>query len=147
MKFISVILAIVVLCIMFPIALGAIHDAQTDSQTDTFAGVVVAAGSTDVVLTKDLWKERTGSVTAITSSDAGASPVASVYNPATNTLTITGLGAGTPQDLTVTYDYSGTEDFTGLGDLMGLTPLLIWIAVIGGLIFGGVMFARSKGWF
>lgn len=147
MKFVGVIVGIVVICIMFPIALTAIHSAQTDSQSDTFAGCVVAAGATDVVLTVDLWGDRTGSVTAMTATGAGAVPVASTYTAATNTLHITGLGADTPQDVTVTYDVTGTADFTGLGDVMGLTPLLIWIAIIGGLIFGGVMFAKNKGWF
>ncbi len=146
MKFIGVILGIVIICIMFPIALTAIHNAQTDSKTDTFNACVVSAGATDVVLTSDPWKDRTGSITAITSSDPGAVPVASSYNTTTNTLHITGLGAVTPQNITVTYDYDNNADFTGLNDIMGLTPLLMWIGIIGALIFGGFMFVKSKGW-
>lgn len=143
-KTLMVIIGVVVVVIMFPMVMTAIHNSQTDSVTETFAGSVVAAGSTTVTLTTDPWKDRTASVTAMTATGAGAVPVASTYNTATNALVITGLGADTPQDITVTYDYDATSDFTGLGDMMGITPLLIWIAIIGVIAFGGFMFARSK---
>ena len=146
MKWVYTIIGIIVICLMFPLAMTGIHSAQTDSQTDVFPACVVAGTTTDVVLTEDLWGDRSGSVTAITATGAGAVPVAGTYVAATNTLTITGLGADTPQDITVTYDIDGTTDFTGLGEIMGLTPLLIWVAIIGGVLFAGWGVAKSKGW-
>lgn len=143
-KALMVIIGVVVVVIIFPLAMTAIHNSQTDSVTESFAASVVAAGSTTVTLTTDPWKDRTASVTAMTATGAGAAPVASSYTTATNALVITGLGADTPQDITVTYDYDATTDFTGLGDMMGLTPLLMWISIIGVIAFGGFMFVRSK---
>ncbi len=143
-KAVLTIIGVVVIVIMFPLVMGAIHNSQTDVMTVEFPGCVVAGGQTTVTLTVDPWKDRTSSITSVTSSEAGATPVASSYNTTTNTLTITGLGAVTPQDITVTYDYDATADYTGLGEMMGLTPLLIWIAIIGAIAFGGFMFVKSK---
>jgi hypothetical protein len=143
-KTIGIILGVVIFAIMFPIVLDAMDDAQTSSQTDSFPGCVVAALATDVVLTLDLYEGRTTSVTAMTATGAGAVPVASTYTAGTNTLHITGLGADTPQDITVTYEYDRTTDFTGLSQFMRLTPLLLWLGVIFALIGGAFLFWKSR---
>lgn len=143
-KIIMVILAVVVFCIMFPVALNAIDDAQQSTQADAFPACVVAATATDVVLTEDLFGGRVANVTALTATGAGAVPVASTYTEATNTLHVTGLGADTPQDLTVSYGYDRTTNFTGLGAFMNLTPLLMWLGIIFALLGGAFMFVKSR---
>lgn len=138
------ILIVVFLAIMFPIVLDSINEAQTESQLDEFNGCVVADGETDVVLTLDLYEARLTSVTALTASDS-ETPNAASYVEGTKTLTVDGLGATTPQDITVTYLYDRTTDFTGLSSFMRLTPLFLWIAALGGLIGGGIfVVARSR---
>jgi hypothetical protein len=144
-KIIGVVLGVVILAIMFPIFMDSLTDSQTELQLDLFPGCVVAGGETDVVLTQDLFKDRTAHITEMTSDDPGATPVATTYVPATNTLTIGGLGAVTPQDITVTYRYDITDDYTGLGEFMGLTPLLIWLGIIFALIGGVFLYAKSRG--
>ena len=143
-KTIGIIMAVVVVAIMFPIVMDSITDAQTTAQLDTFAGSVVAAGATDVVLTEDLYEDRVGSVSALTATGAGAVPIASTYTAATNPLHITGLGADTPQDITVNYVYDSAAGFTGLSAFMRLTPLLMWLALIVAILGGGFMFVKGK---
>lgn len=143
-KVLGGILLIVIFAIMFPIVMESITDAQTDSVTDSFPGCIVGGGETDVVLTQDLYEARTSSVTSMTATGSGAVPVADSYVEATNTLTISGLGADTPQDITVTYIYDRTEDFTGLSQFMRLTPLLMWLAVMAALVGGAIFAFRSK---
>lgn len=79
------------------------HSGDFGIKTETFSGCVVALGETDVMLKYDLYLDAVANVITITSSSSGATPVANAYVPATNSLNITGLGATTPQDLTVTY--------------------------------------------
>lgn len=146
MKVIVLIIGIVIVAIMFPMVLDAIHDSQAEVQNDGFAGCVVAAGQTDVVLTIDPFNNALTSIETITADGAGAVPIALAYVPATNTLTIGGLGADTPQAITVAYEYDNAAAYTGLSEMMNFTPMLIWVAIIGSLLFAGFGFAKSKGW-
>lgn len=129
---------IVFAMMMMPIAVDSVFNVQTDPQADAFPGCVVAAGATDVVLTEDLWQDDNDFVTAITATGAGAVPVAGVYTPASNTLNVTGLGADTPQDLTVTYATEVNEEYAGINAIVGLVPLLIVVGIIIVAIINGL---------
>ena len=139
----SVVLGIIfvaIMMIMMPLVMSSTHDLQTDSQTDSYAAAVVGGGSTDVVLTEDLWNDDTSYVTAMTADGALAVPVADSYVNATNTLTITGLGADTPQAITVTYEYGALDDYTGMGEMAAVAPLLIFISLIAAVV-GGIFYS------
>lgn len=134
----SVIL-IVIAMLMMPIAIDGVHTAITDTITaEAHNGCVVAAGATDVVLAQDPLDNKTAWVTAITATGAGAVPVASTYTAGTNTLHVTGLGADTPQNLTVTYDYEVNTAYAGVNSITNLIPLLVVVGLIVVAIINGL---------
>jgi hypothetical protein len=125
------IVLIVIALILLPVSLDAVHGALTDRRTTPFAGCVVAATITDVVIPlPGLYRDSNIYVTGITATGAGAVPVAGAYVAGTRTLTVTGLGAVTPQDLTVTYDYEVNQAYNGVNAILGLIPLLIVVGLI-----------------
>jgi hypothetical protein len=130
---------IVIALLMLPIAIDGVHDAVTDTATaEAFPGCVVAAGATDVVLAHDPLDNSTAWVTAITATGAGAVPVANTYTTLTNTLNVTGLGADTPQNLTVTYDYEVNAAYAGANSLLNLIPLLVVVGLVLVAIINGL---------
>jgi hypothetical protein len=135
----SVILIVIAL-LMIPLVISSVHGVMTDSRTQAFPGCVVAATTTDVVLTAGfgLYRGDNHEVTGLTASGAGAVPAAGTYVAGTRTLTVTGLGAVTPQDLTVTYNYEANQAYNGVNAIVGLIPLLVvvglmLVAVINGM--------------
>lgn len=146
-KFKGVILSIILIVIallLLPLTISSTHDAMTDTATQTFAGCVVAATATDVVLTNELYEEDVTYVVTITATGAGAVPVANTYTAATNTLNITGLGADTPQDIVVTYDWDPNTDYNGVNAIVGLIPLLVVVGLIIVAIVNG-LWSMKKG--
>lgn len=137
---------VVVLLIMFPMVLDATHDLQTDDQTQTFAAVATGAGvvEADVVLTYDLFSDTIASVTSVTSDNVADTPAASAWTGATNTLTVDGLAESDTRTLTVTYEYDGLTSYSGMSSLAGLTPLLLWFAVLAVLIGSMVQAVKQR---
>lgn len=129
--------------LLTPIVIDATFDTATDAQTDAFPACVVAGGATDVVLTEDLLSSNTIYVSAMTATGAGAVPVANTYTAATNTLNITGLGADTPQDVTVTYSYDAVAGYNGVGPVLWIIPLLVILGIVIVVIFNGLWALKS----
>jgi hypothetical protein len=133
------IVLIVIALILLPVSLDAVHGAVTDRRTTAFPGCVVAATETDVVIpVPGLYRDSMIYITAMTATGGGAVPAHHAYVAGTRTLTINGLGADTPQDITVTYDYEVNGAYNGVNAILGLVPLLIVVglmivAVINGL--------------
>ena len=48
----------------------------------------------------------------------------------------TGLAADDSRTLTITSETDALGDYTGMGALVGIAPLLIFVAVIGAVVFG-----------
>ncbi len=132
------IIMVSVMFVLFPIILDSSHELQTDATTETEAAVVTGVGVTnaDVVLTNDPWQDDVDYVLTITSDEVTDVPVANTYTTATNTLNITGLAADDSRTLTITYETDALGDYTGMGALVGIAPLLIFVAVIGAVVFG-----------
>jgi len=127
---------IAVLMIMFPLVMTATHDLQTDDQVDADLAIT----TDDVTLTVSLWKAEVASVLSIVGNgteEAGAITAAS-YVEATKVLTLAGVTDSTTA--TVTYEMDGLTDYTGMGTLVGITPLLIWIAILAAVL-GGIWFS------
>jgi len=132
------IIGVVILIILFPMVLTATHDIQTEQQTD--AGLAIATDPDDVVLTQDLWQGDVNSVISAVDSEGNAL-TATVYVPATNTLTVTGWV--TPADTcAIVYEIDGLTAYTGMGALVGITPLLIWIGFL--VSFLGAIWVGAK---
>lgn len=129
---------VAVLMIVFPIVMGATHDLQTVEQVD--ADLAITAGPPiTVTLTETLWKARSSCVISMVGDNAGDVFVYSSY--ANKVLTVTCTPAvPVSTTMTVTYEVDGLTDYTGMGALVGITPLLIWIAVLATVI-GGIWFA------
>lgn len=138
------IIGVAILMIIFPIIMSSTHDLKTDSIVQTAAAVVTGAGevAADVVLTNDLYNDDNGSVISITSNNVADTPVAGTYTAATNTLNITGLAASDTRTLTITYEFDALTDYTGMSAMVGMTPLLIWVAILA-IVVGGTWFAMK----
>jgi hypothetical protein len=138
------IIGVAILMIIFPIIMDSTHELETDPQVDTFAAVTTGAGETaaNVVLTRDLYNDSNTSVLTIISDLPTDNPVAGTYTPATNTLNVTGLTAGSSRTLTITYEYAALTDYTGMDAMVGMTPLLIWVAILA-IVVGGTWFAMK----
>ena len=127
---------VAVLMIVFPIVMTATHDLQTENQTD--AGLACTSDPDDVTLTEDLWNADTDSVVSAVDSE-GNLLTATAYVEATKVLTVTGWV--TPATTcTIVYETDALTTYTGMGPLVGITPLLIWIAVLA-TVLGSIWFA------
>jgi hypothetical protein len=139
-KVIIGLIMVAVLMIVFPIVMSATHDLQTENQTD--AGLACISDPEDVTLTKDLWNADIGSVISGVDSE-GNVLTATAYVEATRVLTVTGWV--TPADTcTIVYETDALTSYTGMSPLVGITPLLIWIAIIA-IVIGGTWFAFKHG--
>ena len=141
------IIGIAIVMIIFPLIMDSTHDVQADTDVDTFAAVTTGAGvyEADVVLTEDLYNDDNSYVTSVTSDNGGDTPVAGTYVAGTNTLTVTGLAESDTRDLTVTYEYGALDNYTGMDAIVGMTPLLIWVAILA-MLGAGTWFAmKGKG--
>jgi len=141
---VSVILIIVALLLM-PLVVDGVHDARTDTVTEAFPGCVVGGGATDVVLAHALYRGVEVDVTAITATGAGAVPAFNTWTAGTLTLNIDGLGADTPQDITVTYDYDAVGGYAGVGSIVGLIPLFVVIGIVIVAILNGLWAMKKDG--
>lgn len=134
-KIVIGLIMVAVLMIVFPIVMSATHDLQTDEQTDT--GLECIATPQDVTLTEDLWRGNINSVESAVDSE-GNTLTATAYVKATKVLTVEGWV--TPATTcTIVYEMDALTEYTGMGPLVGITPLLIWIAILAAVL-GGIWF-------
>jgi hypothetical protein len=130
MSTVMLIVGIAVSVLFFPMVLSSMDSIQFASNTGT--GETTA----DVVLSTALYNDDNGHVTSITSTVGTDVPVAGTYVAATKTLTVTGLTASESRTLTVIYDSDNLSDYTGLGTIVSLSPLIIWLVILGALGIG-----------
>lgn len=124
--------------VFFPNIIDATHEAQTDQQTDAFTSVTVADGKASIVLSRPLWSESQYSIVSITAPDATL-PRYYSYDDVTKTLVLQGMGATTPQDIDVSYEYDATLEYTGLGTSLGIFPFLLIVVLVLALL-GSIVF-------
>jgi len=138
MSTVMLIVGIAVSVLFFPMVLSSMDSIQFASNTGTYAAVTTGVGETtaDVVLSTALYNDDNGHVTSITSTVGTDVPVAGTYVAATKTLTVTGLTASESRTLTVIYDSDNLSDYTGLGTIVSLSPLIIWLVILGALGIG-----------
>ncbi len=141
------IVGIAITMIVFPIIMDSTHDVQTNADSQVFAAVVTGAGvvEADVVLTDAVWEDLVANVTSVTSNNVADTPVAATYTAATNTLHVTGLAAADTRGLTVAYTNDALTNYTGMSAMVGVTPLLIWVAIIGIAVAGIWVGFKGKG--
>jgi hypothetical protein len=141
----SVVLVVIAL-LLIPLVTGSAESVITDTITDSYPAQVVAGTEATVTLTQSLYLGLSpGMVTGLTADGVGAVPVASTYTEAgPRTLLITGLGADTPQAITVTYKYEVNDDYDGVNDITALIPLLVVVGLFIVAIFNG-MWALKQG--
>ena len=136
------IIGVAILMVIFPIIMSSTQELQTTRQVDTFAAVTTGAAETtsEVTLSRGLYSDDTSYVLSITSDVGTDTPVAGTYVPSTNSLTVTGLTASEIRALVVTYEYDALTAYTGMSAMVGMTPLLIWVAILA-IVVGGTWFA------
>jgi len=136
------IIGVAILMIIFPIIMSSTNELKTDAYTQTIPTVTTGAGetTTDIVLTLDLYNADTTKIISITSDNIADTPVAGTYTEATKTLNVTGLAESDTRTLTITYSYDALEEYTGMSAMVGMTPLLIWVAILA-IVVGGTWFA------
>ncbi len=126
-----------------PTVLTGVNEFRTTDREDVYS-VDTAAASTDVVLTQDLYSDATYNVTSVSSNVTEDAPLASSYEAATNTLTITGLSGDAVHRLTVDYKINALTEFPGAASGASTVPLFLILGVIG-IIAGAVYSATRHG--
>lgn len=129
---------LVIALLMIPLVMDSVHTAVTDTRTQTFNGCVVAATATTVTLTDDPLNNSTDWVTSVTSATEGVTPTITSYNGGTNALVLGSLGATTPQNITVTYDYEVNGEYAGVNSITNLVPMLVVVGLILVAIINGI---------
>lgn len=119
-----------------------VHDWRTDVNTQNFI-VTTAPAETEkeVVLTHDLFLYEVDEVHSITSTIA-ETPVATDYNEVTNELTVSALDDDNTRTLTIVY-YSEVDD-TIMQAIGPFLNILIFLALIGGVVWGTVHRVRGR---
>lgn len=132
------IIMVAILFIMFPIVMTSAHELQTDETTHTEAAVATGAGefAADVVLTDPLWADEAASVISIASDNVDDTPAAGTYTAATQTLNVTGLAESDTRTLTIVHETDALTDYTGMGQMVAVAPLLLFMGVLGAMVFG-----------
>jgi hypothetical protein len=139
MKVVIGIIGITILMVIFPIIMTSTHDLQTDQASQVFADVITAGVTTvTVTLTQPIWNSDAAYVDSIVSDGQGDTPTA-VTAPASTKIVVGGLETSATRDLTVDYQVDALTDYTGMGALVGITPLLIWVSILG-IVIAGIWF-------
>ncbi len=128
---------VAVLMIVFPIVMDATHDLQVESQTDTDLALSGTPPAGTCTLTVDLWNADTDSVLSAIDDQDNVLTMTS-YNETTRVLTVGNVHTSATT-ATIIYEVDGLTEFTGMGALVGITPLLIWIAILAAVL-GGIWF-------
>ena len=144
MKSVSLIIGAGVLILLFGAILAGINDFRTDNVEEPH-NVTTAANVTTVaiVLSQELFGDNTISAT-VSSNLTDDAPVPSSYASTTQTLTISGLQAGSYRRLTIDYEVDGLWDYPGAGLVARMWPVMLGIGVIG-IIVGAVVAATKRG--
>lgn len=129
---------LVIALLMIPLVMDSVHTAVTDTRTQTFNGCVVAATATTVTLTDDPLNNSTDWITSVTSATGGVTPSITSYTAGTNALVLGDLGATTPQNITVTYDYEVNGEYAGVNSITNLVPMLVVVGLILVAIINGI---------
>lgn len=132
------IIMVAVMFVLFPIVMDSSHELQTDVYTQTEAAVVTGVGevAADVVLDEALWDDSNTHVLSVASDNVADTPVAGVYTAGTQTLNVTGLAASDTRTLTIVYEHDALTDYTGMGQMVAVAPLLLFMGVLGAMVFG-----------
>jgi hypothetical protein len=142
MKILEKFIGVVVILLLIGYVFTGIDDARQKPYTQTAPLVVTASSNTaDVALVKPLFNDDLTSVTAITSSNSTDSPAVTDYNPAGDTLTVSGLTANSTRTLSIAYTYArlaGAQD-----TLFSILPFLIVIGVL--FVVGMSWWASRRG--
>ena len=105
-----------------------------ESQTRTLTVTYKYKDTADVVLDNALWQDATDSVLSISSTQT-ETPTASSYAAGTKALTVGGLAAAADRDLTIKYEHDALILFTGFGSIVAISPLILWLAMIGACLY------------
>jgi hypothetical protein len=147
-KSMSVVLGIVAVAIcfiVFPILLTSAHDVQTDQAVRTTTGVVTTTGSdATITLATALFKTRAADVIGVSSSESGDTPTLSAVVNGTQVV-IGGLATSATRTLNVTYEYDALTDYTGLSSIVSVSPLIIFIGVLGVVVASAWFAWKAKG--
>lgn len=138
------VVAIAIVFIVFPIILNGVDEIQTDVAIQTAAGVETTSGTTaTLTLSTALFATRAADISAISSDESGDTPTVSTVSNGT-VVVIGGLATSATRDLGVTYYVDALTDYTGLSSIVGVSPMLIFIGILG-IVIGGAFYAWKHG--
>lgn len=112
---------------------GGVHDFRTEEITQNVVVATEAETTAEIALSSELFSDKTSEVISISSS-ISETPVATSYDPETQTLTVAALTASSERTLTIEY-YSQIDD-----EFMPIIGPFLLI-----LVFGGIFFAIVYG--
>lgn len=124
---------VLILILMFPNITGSIHEADTSNFTDTFLNVTTGVGvsTASVNLTQPLYNNDVKEILAVTSDNTNDLPSSLSYTASTQVYTIKALEANASRNITVLYNTGAVGGFLGISKLLSITPLLIFLAILG----------------
>lgn len=144
-KVLSAVIAVVAIAIafvVFPIITDATTDLLTDEYTQTVASATAVDGKYQATLSHDVFDNKTGSVLSVTSNEATDNPVVVSVNE--KQVTISGLDSSeATRDLTIKYQSGALGDYVGLEAIVKITPMLIYVVMILGLVVGVLKTGRD----
>lgn len=137
------IVAVAISFIVFPILLTSAHEIQTDEVIKSTTGVITTSGtSATMTLATALYKTRAADVIGVSSSEASDTPTLSTVVDGTQVV-IGGLATSATRTIAVTYNVDALTDYTGLGAIVGVSPMLIFIGILG-VVVAGAWFSWSN---
>lgn len=144
MKAMSLIIGAMVVMLLFGAVLGAVNATRmVDFQEQHDITTAAAETTADVVLSQDLYGDKTSNVN-VTSDLSTDAPIAFTYVSDTQTLTINGLDDDATRRLTLTYKIDNLDDFLGLGIAIKVWPTFLILGVIG-IIVAAVYTGTRRG--
>lgn len=137
------VVSIAIVFIVFPILLEGAHTIQTDQVVETRTDVITTAGTTaTVTLSQALFKTRAADVVSISSSEIETPTVTTVSNA--TVIVVGGLNTSATRELSIAYEVDALTDYTGLSAIVGVSPMLVFIGVLG-IVVAGAWFAWKSG--
>lgn len=143
MAVVMMVISIAISFVVFPIITDATRGLLTDDVTQTVASATTVNGTYVATVQDDIYDEDVDSVISVTTDVQADNPVVSSVSG--KTITITGLNtSATDRTITIKYQKPALTEFTGMTQIVRIIPLLVLIAIFGGLFGGTYAVMRNR---
>ena len=143
MAVVMMVISIAISFVVFPIITDATRGLLTDDVTQTVASATTANGTYVATVQDEIYDEDVDSVISVTTDVQADNPVVSAVSG--KTITITGLNtSAADRTITIKYQKPALTEFTGMAQIVKIIPLLVLVAIFGGLFGGTYAVMRNR---